>query len=266
MIGADVGGKLLTGKRVQLSSGLVAVETLLGWTLMGKVPGPTIRSNLSMIVTLMLVQGADISDLWNLETIGIREPSEQRSKEHALLIKNIFLETVSVNNEGRYEVYLPWVDGHPPLPTNKNMAEKRLVSLTKRLEVGNMMQQYNEVFQEWLADGVIEAVQGTEENNCGHYFPHRPVVKEGNATTRIRPVFDASANKKGNPSLNLCLESEPNLIELIPSVILRFREGKWGIIADIRKAFLQISVASQDRDYLRFLWYSDLDTSRLLLE
>lgn len=55
-------------------------------------------------------------------------------------------------------------------------------------------------------------------------------------------------------SLNHCVETGPNLIEQIPSLLLRFRRGKFGIIADIKKAFLQISVAPEDRDCLRFLW------------
>ena len=45
LIGADVTGKLLTGRREVLSSnsvyssvGIVTLKTLLGWILMGKVP------------------------------------------------------------------------------------------------------------------------------------------------------------------------------------------------------------------------------------
>ena len=38
LIGADVAGQLLTGKRYALSNGMVAFETLLGWTAMGKLP------------------------------------------------------------------------------------------------------------------------------------------------------------------------------------------------------------------------------------
>ena len=37
-------------------------------------------------------------------------------------------------------------------------------------------------------------------------------------------------------------------------MFLRFRLGSIGIIADIRQAFLQISVDPSHRDYLRFLW------------
>lgn len=38
LIGADVAGNLYTGQSKILKCGFVAIETLLGWTLMGKVP------------------------------------------------------------------------------------------------------------------------------------------------------------------------------------------------------------------------------------
>ena len=44
------------------------------------------------------------------------------------------------------------------------------------------------------------------------------------------------------------------MIELVPSSLNRFREYKIGVVADIKKAFLQISVNKLDRYYLRFLW------------
>ncbi|GFW58064.1 integrase catalytic domain-containing protein [Trichonephila clavipes] len=81
-----------------------------------------------------------------------------------------------------------------------------------------------------------------------------PVIKE-NSTSKIRPVFDASARTKGSPSLNDCLEKGPNFIEVIPTILNRFRKYKIGVISDIEKAFLQIGVREQDRDFLRFIWY-----------
>lgn len=55
---------------------------------------------------------------------------------------------------------------------------------------------------------------------------------------KIRPVFDASISGEDPPSLNHCLETDPNLIEQIPRILIRFRWRKIGIIADIRERFL----------------------------
>lgn len=60
-----------------------------------------------------------------------------------------------------------------------------------------------------------------------YYLPHRHVIKN-NSTTKIRPVFDASAIEKNGLSLNQCLETGPNLIEQIPNILLRFRQYKFG--------------------------------------
>ena len=40
-------------------------------------------------------------------------------------------------------------------------------------------------------------------------------------------------------------------------ILLRLRKHKVALVADIEKAFLQISVADRDRDALRFLWIDD---------
>ncbi|KAF2884418.1 hypothetical protein ILUMI_21758 [Ignelater luminosus] len=107
----------------------------------------------------------------------------------------------------------------------------------------------------WLKEGIIEKVTVEEENLWGHYLLHRHVLKE-NSTTRLIPVFDASAKSKNGLSLNQCLETGPNLIELISSILLRFREKEIGVISDIEKAFLQINITPKDRNVLRFLWWN----------
>jgi len=83
-------------------------------------------------------------------------------------------------------------------------------------------------------------------------------VIKTNSTTKIRLVFDASVVGNNGISLNLCLETGPNLIELIPNILLRFRWRKIEMISDIRKAYLQINVMPEDRDVLRFLMEEDM--------
>ena len=50
----------------------------------------------------------------------------------------------------------------------------------------------------------------------------------------------------------------PCLTPLLFDVLVRFRLNPIGIIADIEKAYLQISVADCHRDFLRFLWFNDV--------
>ncbi|XP_015121269.1 uncharacterized protein LOC107044036 [Diachasma alloeum] len=133
------------------------------------------------------------------------------------------------------------------------MAEKRLTRVLNGLESKDLLSDYQEVFDNWLEEGIIERVPNHELAKDIYYLPHRPVIKE-NSSTRIHPVFDASAKTKLGSSLNDCLETGANLIELIPHLLMRFRERRIGVIADIRKAFLQISIRPEDRDNLRFLW------------
>ena len=41
--------------------------------------------------------------------------------------------------------------------------------------------------------------------------------------------------------------------------LLRFRLRNVGIVADIESAYLQISVTSEHRNFLRFLWFGNID-------
>ncbi|XP_035206717.1 uncharacterized protein LOC118181649 [Stegodyphus dumicola] len=121
---------------------------------------------------------------------------------------------------------------------------------------------YNNVFEEWLKENIIEKVplKGLYKSGC--YLPHRGSFKE-NSTTKVRPVFDASNRKKGFSSLNDFLEKEPNNLELIPSLLVRFRQKSIGVISNIKRAFLQISIAEGDREYLRFLWWKDSESKEI---
>ncbi|XP_054279087.1 uncharacterized protein LOC128997473 [Macrosteles quadrilineatus] len=254
LIGADVAGNLWTGGHKALDCKLVAVETKLGWTLMGKIPNKQrSKQDATSLVTSMLTTGK-ISDLWTLDTLGILDPYEKCSRQELEAeTQKTFLETVKITKEGRFEVRLPWMADHSPLSDNYDLAKKRLSSTVKKLKKEDLYDKYQEVFDGWLNEKIIEEVPAEEMHRPAHYLPHHPVLKVG-STTPIRPVFDASAHEHKGPSLNQCLEKGPNLIEKIPSVMARFRLKKIGVIADIRKAFLQIALNQADRDFLRFLW------------
>ncbi|GFT40559.1 uncharacterized protein TNCV_2092781 [Trichonephila clavipes] len=116
-----------------------------------------------------------------------------------------------------------------------DVAESRLCSVTKRLLKENIYEVYDDILRQWQKESIIEAILKTEVLKPGHYLPNRPE----------------------------CLSVGPSLSGRIPPLLLRFRTGAIGVIADIKQAFLQLAVKPEDRDYLRFLWWNTENKSKL---
>ncbi|GFW80772.1 integrase catalytic domain-containing protein [Trichonephila clavipes] len=251
LIGADNIGKLLTGNLIEFDSGLTAIETKLRWTVIGKVCSND--KNVMLTTSSLHVRNVSVKELWELDVLGITDPLLNESTKENFELTD-FKNKMKILPDGRYEVKLPWKCNSENLLSNKELTWKRHLRMTNKLRNGKFFEDYKSVFRQWENLNIIERVSEVELNNECHYLPHRPVIKLDSATTKIRPVFDASAREKGKPSLNDCLYKGVNLIELIPDILDRFRIYPVGIVADIEKAFLMLSVAPKDRDYLRFFF------------
>ncbi|XP_035215463.1 uncharacterized protein LOC118189037 [Stegodyphus dumicola] len=260
LIGADNYWKLVKDKIERLNSTLVTMETQMGWILMGKLSDHIDdKENVTNAVamTSLLIHTSKIENLWKLDLLGIRDPVETKCrKEMEIAALNHFNGTVTFK-EGRYEIQLPWVTEKDCLRQNFDIARQRLNSATHRLIQKSKFEDYENVLTDWLNEGIIEVLEHEMNNQC-HYLPHKGIFKE-TSTMKLRPVFDASCKDKNSRSLNDCLEKGPNLLKKIIPIILRFRKNRIGVVSDIRKAFLQMSVNKSDRDFLRFLWWKDFD-------
>ncbi|UYV77097.1 hypothetical protein LAZ67_14003262 [Cordylochernes scorpioides] len=255
LIGANYLGMILTGKIVQVEADLTAVETKLGWTLMGNSPITDSNDNVQQTLNLLTTR-CDLKDLWDLEVLGIRDPVETCFKETRYQeIKERFITKIQRQSDQRYSVGLPWKVEKESIPSNLDIAIKRLDISTKKMTSQNKLTEYSQIFRDWLTEGLIERVEENPLERRGYYLPHRPVYKMESKTTPIRPVFDASCLGHNGLSLNQCLEKGPNLLERIPEMMIRFRENKFGVTADIRKAFQMVAIEESERNYLRFLWW-----------
>ena len=160
--------------------------------------------------------------------------------------------------DNRYEVKLPFKENQAMIEDNYNLSVKRLDNLKRRLdEKSKLLQEYNEIIQSQIKADIVEKVESPGEVGVVTYLPHRAVVRDDKKSTKVRVVFDALAKNKV-ASLNECLHKGPCLNPLLYDVLLRFRVFNISITGDIEKAYLQISVSTEDRDYLRFLWFDDI--------
>ncbi|XP_069118930.1 uncharacterized protein [Argopecten irradians] len=62
---------------------------------------------------------------------------------------------------------------------------------------------------------------------------------------------------KGSPSLNDCLGTNAPQLNNLKTLLTNFRMNKYAVTADIEKAFLQVGLDEEDRDYTRFFWLKD---------
>ena len=92
------------------------------------------------------------------------------------------------------------------------------------------------------------------------YIPHHGVYHP-KKPNKVRVVFDGSAKFQGE-SLNNHLLQGPDLTNNLTGVLCRFRREPVAVIYDIEAMFYQVKVPVQYRDFLRFLWWGNGDTSK----
>ncbi|UYV74936.1 hypothetical protein LAZ67_12001839 [Cordylochernes scorpioides] len=103
LIGADIAGRLLTDAQTRISSGLVAIRTKLGWTLMGKIPPTEVRDDTSYLCVTTLLS-LDLENLWKLNAIGVSGAEvEKKTQSLQAEMEEHFAHTTTRDIEGRYE-------------------------------------------------------------------------------------------------------------------------------------------------------------------
>jgi len=129
-------------------------------------------------------------DLWNLETIGIRESLDIANDDRALehFNKSVCFE------DGRYDITWPRKYENPYLTDNFGVAIRRMRSLVRHFEKDKkLLARYNEG---QVRQGVIERASDDNQHTLKHYLPHHPVLMPAKNTTKLRVVYDASVKSK----------------------------------------------------------------------
>ena len=170
---------------------------------------------------------------------------------------------ISINSEGHLEIPLPFKD-NINLPFNKIAVYQRTKNTLERLKRDSTkLKLCNEIMAKYLESGHVEQVPPDEKINTKYtnYIPVFPVSHKKKDKPRI--VFDGSAEYSGK-SLNENLLQGPDENNKIIGVLTRFRHGEVGFVADIECMFHQFYVPPEQRDFLRFFWWSENDPTKPL--
>lgn len=116
------------------------------------------------------------------------------------------------------------------LINNETLALKRTDKLHTKLDKNpELKREYYKVFDNYEKDGTIEEILCNKITSPypTYYLPHHPVVREGNMSNKIRPVFHTSSPSYNGISLNDCLLTGPSLNPDLVEVLIHFR--RWTI-------------------------------------
>ena len=276
LLGNDYYLDIIEPVRMELKPGLFLLGSKLGWILTGRTQVDVSASDTMMPALLVhtyseskilqpncfslpdssMPTTPSLEDFWSLEKIGITDTYLESDDMKAMqdLSNSIKYE------DSRYWVTWPWKETEIYLPENFELAKGRLKSLVHKLQRNpELLRKYDDIIRDQTERNVIEKVEEETSESRKHYIPHHAVVTPSKTTTKVRVVYDASARtQKDNPSLNDCLYRGPVILENLCGLLMRFRFNEVAILADIKKAFLQVGLQARDRDVTRFLWLKDI--------
>lgn len=261
LLGTDVLGYLLSSQNLTLQpGGLVALATKLGFAVMGQVlpvPAPLIKEECLFGTAL----SEAVQRFWEIEEPPTASRMSPEQEECELFYQN----NTGRLRSGRFITRLPLLTHRPPLGASRMLAEKRLVSMERRMKRDTLFRQKYVDFMREYEDLGHMTVTSIDWRSLEHYFlPHHAVLKS--PESKIRVVFDGSAPTSTGVSLNQCLHAGPKLHRDITDILMNFRKHQVVFVADIRMMFRQTVIHPDDRQYQLILWRESSDQPILVYE
>lgn len=249
LLGADLFFEIFSGTKVALNKHAALHHTKFGWIVTGKVL-ETSNSNKSS--ALMVNHDSALS--FFISKSNQRAMEELRAEEH-------FKENFCRSTNGRFIVRLPLSQNPDVLGNSLTMAEKRFFNLERRLaRDSSLAKQYDEFIQEYIALGHMELTTPASDKPM-YYLPHHAVFKSDSSTTKLRVVFDGSAESTSGLSLNDIMLRGPKIQPDIYNILLRFRLHHIALTADVAKMYRQVLVDEGDCYLQRIVYRSHPDES-----
>ena len=193
---------------------------MLRWVLCGKIQSVDMPADKEFFLNS---PQSEFEKLCSMDVLGLVDKQQATSDAQ---FHEDFSEHLRQTEDESYTTRLPWKLDYPVLPENRDLAEARFKTTTRRLEnMGRL--EYYQIIQEQIEKGILEPIPSQPSEENVHYVPHQPVVREDSETTKLRIVYDCSAKRNPEqPSLNDCLETGPALQPLLFDIVLRNRMNR----------------------------------------
>lgn len=231
-----------------------AINTVFGWTIVGKIPTNTTTDYKSFFITSDIQDNLnfDIKQFWQIEEI----PSANTMSPEDIICETNFTATTFRDITGRYTVTLPFKTDQVYFGDTRSLAIQRFYSLERKFAKNETLRLlYSDFINSFINKGYLYKIQFNNSMN-NFYLPHHGVWKEDSLTTPLRVVFNASSHAPNFPSLNDLLYTGPKLQIDINKILLHFRLHKIVFTADIEKMYNQILIDSNQRKFQRIIWRS----------
>lgn len=267
LIGADLFWDLLCSERIKLGVGMpVLCETRLGWIVSGPINyncdksvdrvkcNFTKTSSFCTDTDLELIR-SDLTRFWNLEEINSQSndylPEEKMCDEH-------FVANTTRLADGRFCVRIPLKQNPSILGSSFNGATKCLYSLERRLKAKpDFSKLYHEFMSDYETLGHMTEIKNVGLDDKAYFIPHHGVLRECSTTTKLRVVFNASCPTSSGVSFNDIQMVGPTVQDDLLSILLRFRQYKYVLSADVEKMYRQVVVHPSDRHMQQVVWRDD---------
>lgn len=211
IIGAEIFYDLLLVGQIRVADGIpILQKSKLGWIISGRVPSRQLKTTVCNLSCNNSIQ-RQIEKFWLVEEVA----SAKIWKREELECEELFISSTKKASNGQYIVELPVREGIEYLGNTRKVSLKRFQNLERMLMTDRKLKaQYVKFLAEYEELGHMTRIPETEilnSTNATCYLPHHPVFKESSNTTKLRVVFDASANNKDGISLNDKIKCGPVL-------------------------------------------------------
>ncbi|XP_075159384.1 uncharacterized protein LOC142232519 [Haematobia irritans] len=255
---------MLSEVKRNVCGSLMAHDTVFGWVLMGPVGQDPPRSTAILCNYCEISLDKEIARFWEVENL----PRKNFMSASDIFCEELFRSTVSVGEDGRYVVRLPFrevSDNGVGLGDSRRSAMSQFLRNEARLSRNpTFKEEYDSVVREYSQLGHMRKVlrpPGDSEPSS-YYMPHHAVVRPDKSSNRVRVVFNASSPSSNGVSLNGILHTGPTLQNDLTMLILRWRFFRFVFNADIQKMYRQIWVHPEHTRFQRIL-YRDNPTDKI---